>query len=87
MFYFAWIILVAAGLLASLGVFLWALRTGQFFDQERARYLPLSDPYPLPPVENPSKLSREVYALILVIGIGLLGMIVTIFLTLTRVKG
>jgi len=87
MFYFAWIILVAAGLLASLGVFLWALRTGQFFDQEKARYLPLSDAYPLPPVENPSKLSREVYALILVIGIGLLGMIVTIFLTLTRVKG
>jgi cbb3-type cytochrome oxidase maturation protein len=87
MFFLSWGLLIAAGLLASLGVFFWALRSGQFSDQERARYLPLSDGLPLSRVENPAKLSREVYALLLVIGIGLLAMIGTIALTLIRVKG
>ena len=87
MFFLSWILLLAAGLLASMGVFFWALRSGQFSDQERARYLPLSDGLPLSRVENPAKLSREVYALLLVIGIGLLAMIGTITLTLIRVKG
>jgi len=87
MFFLSWILLIAAGLLASMGVFFWALRSGQFSDQERARYLPLSDGLPLSRVENPARLSREVYALLLVIGIGLLAMIGTITLTLIRVKG
>jgi len=87
MFFLSWILLLAAGLLASMGVFFWALRSGQFSDQERARYLPLSDGLPLSRVENPARLSREVYALLLVIGIGLLAMIGTITLTLIRVKG
>ena len=87
MFFLSWVVLIAAGLLISLGVFFWALRTGQFSDQERARFLPLGDGYPLPAVENPAKLSREVYALLFAIGLGLLGMIAAVLLTLVKVRG
>ena len=87
MFLLSWILLIAAGLLASLGVFFWALRTGQFSDQERARFLPLSDGFPLPKVENPSGFTREVYALLFAVGIGVLAMVGTIVLTLIKVKG
>ncbi len=40
-YYVPWILLLAAGLGASLAGFFWALAHGQFSDQERARYLPL----------------------------------------------
>ena len=87
MFFISWILLIAAGVLVSLGVFFWALRTGQFSDQERARFLPLVDGFPLPPVTNPAKLSREVYALLFAVGLGLLAMIGAVVLTLVKVKG
>jgi cbb3-type cytochrome oxidase maturation protein len=87
MFLLSWVLLIAAGLLISLGVFFWALRTGQFSDQERARYLPLGDGFPLPAVENPARLSREVYALLFAGGLGLLAMIAAVVLTLVKVKG
>ena len=45
----AWVVLIAATLLFSLLTFFWALRSGQFSDQERARFLPLRD---LPPAER-----------------------------------
>jgi nitrogen fixation-related uncharacterized protein len=86
-FFLGWILLIAAGLLASLGVFFWALRTGQFSEQDRARFLPLSDEFPLPAVENPAKLCPEVYALLFAVGLGLLAMIGAIVLTLVKVKG
>lgn len=34
---------IAIGLLISLPVFGWALRSGQFQDQQRARFIPLRD--------------------------------------------
>jgi nitrogen fixation-related uncharacterized protein len=86
-FFLGWILLIAAGLLASLGVFFWALRTGQFSEQDRARFLPLSDEFPLPAVENPAKLSREVYALLFAAGIGVLAMLAAVLLVLMKVKG
>jgi cbb3-type cytochrome oxidase maturation protein len=87
MFLLSWFFLIAAGLLISLGFFFWALRTGQFSDQERARFLPLSDGFLMPEVENPAKLSREVYALLFAVGLGLLAMIAAVVLTLVKVKG
>ncbi|MBT1071508.1 cbb3-type cytochrome oxidase assembly protein [Pelotalea chapellei] len=42
-FFYMWIgflFLMIAGILL---VFIWAIRSGQFKDQDRARYLPLSD--------------------------------------------
>ncbi len=40
-YYLPWILLLAAGLGLSFAGFFWALRNGQFSDQDRARYLPL----------------------------------------------
>jgi cbb3-type cytochrome oxidase maturation protein len=34
---------IAIGLMISLPVFFWALKSGQFQDQKRARFLPLRD--------------------------------------------
>lgn len=84
MLYLSWIILVATGLAVGILVFLWALKDGQFSEQERARYLPLRDDFPMPAVERPSKLSIEVYALLVVIWIGLAAMVSAVVLTLLK---
>jgi len=38
---FPWIFLILGSLVAGIGLFVWAYHSGQFFDQGRARYLPL----------------------------------------------
>ncbi|MEN6442115.1 MAG: cbb3-type cytochrome oxidase assembly protein CcoS [Syntrophobacter sp.] len=43
MYYASWLFLVVISVAVSLVAFLWGLRSGQFSDQERARYLPLGD--------------------------------------------
>ena len=87
MFYLGWILLTATGILSSIAVFIWALRAGQFSDQGRARYLPLGDGFPNAPVKNPSRLSLEVYVLVLVFVIGLLAMAASVALTFFHLKG
>jgi cbb3-type cytochrome oxidase maturation protein len=67
---FAWAFLLVASLGASLLGFFWALRTGQFTDQDRARFLPLRDEFPRPGLKNPARLSPEVYALACMMGFG-----------------
>jgi len=87
MFYVGWIGLILLGVVGSLVALFWALRTGQFADQGRARYLPLSDDFPMPQVEHPSRLSAEVYALLFVLGLGLLAMGTAVVMTVMRLKG
>ncbi len=87
MFYIGWIVLTATGILTSIWVFVWALRTGQFSEQGRARYLPLMDEIPAPHVVNPSKLSIEVYVLLGVFGIGIVAMASTIVFSFFRWRG
>ena len=87
MFYLGWITLTVIGILASIIVFFWALRTGQFSDQGRARYLPFRGEQTLPVEKNAGSTSIEVYALLAVLGIGLLGLGVTVVMTLFRVRG
>lgn len=54
---------IAIGLTISIVVFVWALKNGQFRDQQRARYLPLEDDLDRP-AGRASRISRyEVYAL------------------------
>ena len=43
MYYPYFITYIIAGFVISMLVFFWALRNGQFKDQDRARYLPLRD--------------------------------------------
>ena len=87
MFYIEWIFLVVSGLAVSFLVFFWGMKTGQFSDQGRARYLPLTGEMSTSPLKNPGKLSTEVYVLLFVIGLGLTAMLAAIILTLVHIKG
>jgi cbb3-type cytochrome oxidase maturation protein len=59
------------GLVAGVILFGWALKNGQFRDQNRARYLPLEDD-PKLPAAAASKISRfETYALLFLVLAGL----------------
>lgn len=82
MVYIAWLSLIAVGIGISIMVFLWALKNGQFSDQGRARYLPLGEEISLRPVEVSKRLPREVYALIIIIALGILSIASTITLTI-----
>jgi nitrogen fixation-related uncharacterized protein len=81
-FYAAWLTLIAAGVGASIAALFWALKTGQFSDQGRARYLPLTDEIDAPPAADARRLPSEVYALSIIIIIGLLSIASTITLTI-----
>ncbi len=87
MFYLGWILLTLSGILLSIVAFVWAIRTGQFSDQGRARYLPLRDGIPTPGRDHPARLSIEVYVLLSLVGIGLLSMACTVALILFRFRG
>ncbi len=72
MYYPYFVTYILAGFSISLVVFLWALKTGQFSDQRRARYLPLAGE-PEPPPARPSRFYRlEIYGLWFLIFAGLL---------------
>jgi cbb3-type cytochrome oxidase maturation protein len=86
MLYFGWIILVGISLWVSLMAFVWALRSGQFDDQERARYLPLTDESPLALIRQPRKSSAQSYALMMVAGLGVAGLLGAVILSLFRLK-
>ena len=87
MFYLGWIVLTLTGISVSVAAFLWAIRTGQFSDQGRARFLPLRDEIPAVEVSHPSKVSIEVYCLIAFAGVGMLSLGVTLLLVFFRLKG
>ncbi len=84
MYFIGWMILVMISLGVSLIAFIWALRSGQFSDPVRARYLPLSGKLPLPPVKNPGKFTAEVYALFIIGGICFVAILIPIILSLQR---
>jgi cbb3-type cytochrome oxidase maturation protein len=62
---------ITIGLSISLLVFFWAVKSGQFQDQQRARFLPLRDD----PDQGPVSVSRicrwEMYGLFFLAGAGL----------------
>jgi cbb3-type cytochrome oxidase maturation protein len=62
---------MALGLGVTLIVFFWALNSGQFKEQQRARYLPLHDA-PDPPPAKPSRFIRiEIGILFVMAALGL----------------
>jgi len=63
MYYPYFIAYILIGLTLSLSVFFWALKTGQFKDQQRARFLPLRDNAASPPVRASRASRLEVYSL------------------------
>jgi cbb3-type cytochrome oxidase maturation protein len=64
-YYLPWMLLLAAGLGASVAGFFWALANGQFSDQDRARYLPLRGEADRCAEASPAR-SREVYGMLAV---------------------
>jgi cbb3-type cytochrome oxidase maturation protein len=87
MYFSGWMVLVAFSLWISLLAFLWGIQSGQFSDQERARYLPLRDTLPQPLVKNPAKRPIEVYVLLSIGMMVLLGLAGSIFLSVYRLRG
>ncbi len=67
-YYLPWILLMAVSVVASLSLLIWGFRSGQFSEQERARYLPLRDASTHEPVSRPHRLTKEVYVLLALIG-------------------
>ncbi|MEJ2642032.1 MAG: cbb3-type cytochrome oxidase assembly protein CcoS [Desulfobacteraceae bacterium] len=62
---------IVIGISISLLVFFWAVKTGQFHDQQRARYLPLRGE-PAPGPAKASRVSRwEIYGLFFLAAAGL----------------
>ena len=84
MYLLGWIILVSLSFWVSLAAFLWGLQSGQFSDQERARYLPLRDQFPRPAVKDPARWTIEVYVLLSIGVVVLGGMAVSVFLSFFR---
>lgn len=62
---------IAIGFTISLLVFLWALKNGQFKEQQRARFLPLEEEPGSLPLKIPSHSRYEVYALFILAFAGL----------------
>jgi cbb3-type cytochrome oxidase maturation protein len=60
-YYAGWLFLVGVSLTVSLVAFIWALRAGQFSDQERARYLPLGKDLLSQPIVVAGRAKRRVH--------------------------
>ncbi len=64
MYYPFFIAYMAAGFIISLVVFFWALNSGQFKDQQRARFLPLQNDLQAQPAKIPRFARIQTYALL-----------------------
>ena len=86
MYYPYFITYMLSGLALSLLVFFWALRNGQFRDQQRARFIPLDNEGESPP----GKVSRigkiETYALFGLACGGLLSTVMVLTFALIRAR-
>ena len=82
MFYVAWLTLIAVGVGISIIVFIWGVKTGQFSDQARARYLPLMDDAAADSAVRQQRLPSEVYVLMVIIALGMISIASTITLTI-----
>jgi len=71
MYYPYFIAYISIGLIISLAVFYWAIRAGQFTDQQRARFLPLQDDEDQPPTQTTRMNRIETYGLFILATLGL----------------
>ena len=74
MYYPYFVSYMVAGFVIGLVLLVWSLKTGQFRDQQRARYLPLQGEPPAPPVKATRASRIEVYALF---GLAFMGLLMT----------
>lgn len=82
MYYPYFLTYMISGFVISLVVLLWALKNGQFKDQQRARFLPLEEGLQSEPAKV-SKIGRiEAYALIVLACLGLFASAATLVFSL-----
>ena len=91
LYYLLWSLLIAVSLYISLTGFFWALRHGQFNEQERARYLPFrGEQGPVVPGDKKGKKdAREVCIMVGIIFLGVGGLCaaaITMILTTMGVR-
>jgi len=80
-----WMGLVAVSLWISLIAFVWAVKSGQFAEQQRLRYMPLRDQPDGPPAGDPGRLPVEVYVLFGIGGCVIAVFLVVVFLSLITI--
>ena len=69
MYFPYYIAYMAAGFVISLVVFIWALNSGQFKDQQRARYIPLESDLRTEPIKASRFARIQTIALFALVGI------------------
>lgn len=87
MYVAGWLSLVIISLWVSLAAFVWAYRSGQFSDQERARYLPLEENLPAPPACDRAKPPVQMYSLLAILALGLIVLSAALFISILRLRG
>lgn len=87
MYYVGWVILILLGVGLGAWAFFWALHSGQFSEQERARFLPLRDEGVSSPESSAKGVPRALCFLGLVGGLVLVSMAAALWLTMTAGKG
>ena len=82
-FYLFFLVYLAAGILICGALFYWAVVNGQFKDQDRARYFPLSGVAPEPRDASSAKWPRSlVISVVVLMGALIAQIVVALYLTL-----
>ncbi|MGQ9857231.1 MAG: cbb3-type cytochrome oxidase assembly protein [Thermodesulfobacteriota bacterium] len=82
MYYLGWLVLILVGVGLGIWAFVWALGSGQFSEQDRARFLPLRGEGAWTEGKAVSKRSLEPYFFVLVAGLVALSMVAVIWISL-----
>lgn len=86
MYYPYFISYMLAGVAIALVVFAWALKNGQFNDQQRARFLPLYDSAPQALIHAKRATRLEVYILFTLVIVGLCSSFAVVIFALWRAQ-
>jgi nitrogen fixation-related uncharacterized protein len=82
-FYMFFLVYLAAGILICGALFYWAVVNGQFKDQDRARYFPLSGAAPQPRDASTAKWPRSmVISVVVLLGALIAQIVIALYLSL-----
>ena len=84
MYYPYFLAYMVSGFVISLIVLLWALKNGQFREQQRARFLPLEEGLVAEPTKEKKLGKIEAYALIALASLGLFGTAATLLFSIFK---
>jgi cbb3-type cytochrome oxidase maturation protein len=84
MYYPYFIAYMAAGFIISLLVFFWALNSGQFKDQQRARFLPLQNDLQTKPAKVPRFARIQTFALLTLVCLCLASAVAVVVFSLLK---